>query len=78
MDGIQSALESLKKARLALDERGPIGPADLDSGEDWAEFVAARAVVESIIGAFIWEKAGMCVRVDVSHVFIPKEPSDVE
>lgn len=78
MDGIQQALEDLKKAKLALDERGPIDPADLDSDEDWAEFVVARAIVESILGAFIWEKAGVYVRVNVSHVFISKESSDVE
>jgi len=71
-------LENLKKAKLALLKTCRIPPVDLDADEDWAEFVAARAVVESILGAFLWEKSGMCVRVNVSHVFVPEGSPDVE
>lgn len=78
MDGIQLALENLKKAKLALEKSYLIAPGDLDSDEEWAEFVAARSVVESIIGAFLWEKANMCVRVNISHVIIPGGEPGVE
>lgn len=78
MDGIQLALENLKKAKLALEKSCLVTSGDLDSDEDWAEFVAARSVVESIIGAFLWEQANMCVRVNISNVIIPDGALGVE
>lgn len=78
MDGIQLALENLKKAKLALEKSCLVFPGDLDSDEDWAEFVAARSVVESIIGSFLWEQANICVRVNISHVIVPDGAPDVE
>ena len=78
MDGIQLALENLKKAKLALEKGCLITPGDLDSDEDWAEFVAARSVVESIIGSFLWEQSNMCVRVNISNVSVPEGEPGVE
>lgn len=78
MDGIQPALENLKKAKLALEKSCLIAPGALDSDEDWAEFVAARSAVESVIGSPLCEKANMCMRVDISHVIVPEGASGVE
>lgn len=78
MDGTQSALENLKKARLGLEKSCLIAPADLDSDEDWVEFVVARSVVESIIGVSLWEQSHMCVRANISSVVVPEEEPGVE
>ena len=78
MGGIQSALENLKKAKLVLEKSCLIAPGDLDSDEDWAEFVAARSVVESIIGSFLWRGASMYVRVNISDVIVPDGVPGVE